>query len=103
MTEHAITEHPIVEKFRKEWPPAFAGPSIDARSGNAIRWSTTQNRRSRGEIPAECFVRSGSGPTIVVRDAFLDWWASTLTEARRPPVVVPPPRNRRRNRAEAAA
>jgi hypothetical protein len=76
--------HPVVEGFRKEWPAAFAGPLLDKLSGNACRWSTTQNRRSRGEIPAECFVEGR--PTLVLRDKFLDWLDSRLTassEARR--------------------
>jgi hypothetical protein len=68
--------HPVVEGFRKEWPAAFAGPSLDKLSGNAVRWSTTQNRRSRGEIPRECFVKGH--PTIVLRDKFLDWLDSRL-------------------------
>jgi hypothetical protein len=71
--------HPVVEGFRKEWPAAFAGPSLDKLSGNAVRWSTTQNRRSRGEIPLECFV--DGRPTIVLRDPFLDWLDARLTAA----------------------
>jgi len=70
--------HPAVEGFRKEWPAAFAGPEIDRLSGRAIRWSTTQNKRSRGEIPPDCFINGH--PTIVLRDAFLDWWQTTLPE-----------------------
>ena len=66
-----VVAHPVVEAFRKEWPPAFAGPLLDKLSGNACRWSTTQNRRCRGEIPAGCFVEGR--PTIVLRDPFLDW------------------------------
>jgi hypothetical protein len=69
--------HPVVEGFRKEWPAAFAGPLLDKLSGNACRWSTTQNRRSRGEIPAECFVEGR--PTLVLRDPFLDWLDSRLS------------------------
>jgi hypothetical protein len=68
--------HPVVEGFRREWPAAFAGPSLDKLSGNAKRWSTTQNQRSRGEIPAECFIPGR--PTIILRDRFLDWWESKL-------------------------
>jgi hypothetical protein len=94
--------HPVVEGFLKEWPAAFAGPKLDELSGNAIRWSTTQNRRSRGEIPAECFV--DGRPTLVIRDPFLRWWASTLSNARRWPAVSSHPqprRSRRQVKAEA--
>jgi hypothetical protein len=69
--------HPVVEGFRKEWPVAFAGPLLDELSGNVCRWSTTQNRRSRREIPPECFVEGR--PTIVLRDPFLDWLDSRLS------------------------
>jgi hypothetical protein len=74
--------HPIVEGFRKEWPAAFAGPLLDKLSGNAFRWSTTQNRRSRGEIPASCFIEGR--PTIVLRDRFLDWVEAWLTGVSEP-------------------
>jgi hypothetical protein len=82
--------HPVVEGFRKEWPAAFAGPLLDKLSGNACRWSTTQNRRSRGEIPRKCFIEGR--PTIVLRDPFLDWLDSRLSassEARHPSDAVP--------------
>jgi hypothetical protein len=90
--------HPAAEGFRKEWPAAFAGPLLDKFSGNAIRWSTTQNRRSRGEIPADCFVPGR--PTIVLRDAFLRWWETTLPGGS--PAVTANPTSRR-SRPEAAA
>jgi hypothetical protein len=72
-------DHPVVEGFRKEWPAAFAGPHLDKLSGRAIRWSTTQNRRSRGEIPRDCFIEGR--PTLVLRDPFLNWWQTTLQGA----------------------
>ena len=78
---HCVTElilaHPLVEAFRKEWPAAFAGPLLDKLSGNACRWSTTQNRRSRGEIPANCFIEGR--PTIVLRDQYLAWLDAWLS------------------------
>jgi hypothetical protein len=92
--------HPVVQGFRKEWPSAFAGTMLDKLSGNAIRWSTTQNKRSDRKIPAECFVRGGARLTIVLRDPFLDWWETTLPGERTSPVVFPR-RGRRRDRAEA--
>jgi hypothetical protein len=89
--------HPAVEGFRRAWPTAFAGPMLDKLSGNAIRWPTTQNRRSRGEIPRECFIEGR--PTIVLRDPFLDWWETFLL-GRTPAASSPGPRRSRRQ-AEA--
>jgi hypothetical protein len=89
--------HPVIEGFRKEWPAAFAGPSLDKLSGNAKRWSTTQNERSRGEIPAECFVPGR--PSIVLRDPFLDWWETKLSESS-PAASTPPVIRGRRPRSE---
>jgi hypothetical protein len=95
--------HPVVEGFRKEWPAAFAGPSLDKLSGNAFRWSTTQNRRSRGEIPSECFVNGR--PTLVLRDPFLDWLDTTLQQSfGKPRRATPPtPRAGERSLRPAAA
>ena len=90
--------HPVVEGFRKEWPAAFAGPLIDKLSGNVFRWSTTQNRRSRKEIPLDCFIEGR--PTIVLRDRFLDWMESQLKAVSHPnsPAVGP---SRRGGRARS--
>lgn len=85
-----MSTHPIVEELRAALPPIFAGPSLDERTGGAICWGTVQNKRSRKEIPPECFIRSGAGPTIVVRDAFLNWWATTLRDARHAGRISPP-------------
>jgi hypothetical protein len=67
----------IVEKLKRELPPVFAGIAVDELTGKAIRWSTTQNKRCRGEIPTECFAYSGNR-VLVLRDPFLAWWATTL-------------------------
>jgi hypothetical protein len=71
----------ILEQLREELPAVFLGTSASELTGDAICWGTIQNKRSRGEIPDECFLRSGSR-VLVVRDPFLDWWASTLRPAR---------------------
>ena len=98
----------LVDELRKVLPIVFAGPSIDALTGSAINWGTIQNKRCRREIPDECFVRSGNGPTLVIRDPFLDWWQTTLRDARQlpePPRTNPPvPRagRTRRSRADGA-
>jgi hypothetical protein len=100
----------LVDESRKVLPVVFAGPSIDALTGDAINWGTVQNKRCRREIPDECFARSGNGPTLVIRDPFLTWWATTLRDARQPfgtppPTARPQPRAGRRSsaRAEPAA
>jgi hypothetical protein len=70
----------IIEQLRATLPPIFLGTTLDDLTGKAICWATTQNKRSRGEIPDECFVRSGPR-VLVLRDPFLDWWGATLRPA----------------------
>jgi hypothetical protein len=70
----------IIRQLRKELPAIFLGSKANELTGGALCWGTVQNKRSRGEIPAECFVRSGPR-VLVVRDRFLDWWATTLQPA----------------------
>jgi hypothetical protein len=83
----------VIDELRGALPPVFLGANIDELTGGAICRRTTQNKRSRREIPDECFVRSG--PRILVRrDPFLNWWSGTLTEARQPPPRNGPPRRR---------
>jgi hypothetical protein len=74
---------PIIEQLRAELPAVFAGTSIGELTGNAVNWGTIQNHRSQQKIPDECFLRSGTR-VLVVRDPFLNWWATTLSEARQP-------------------
>jgi hypothetical protein len=76
----------IIDQLREDLPSVFSGTSLDKLTGNAVRWRTVQNRRSRREIPDECFVRSGTR-VLVLRDKFLDWWATTLSKARSPAVT----------------
>jgi hypothetical protein len=71
----------IIEQLREELPAVFLGTSTGELTGDAICWRTVQNKRSRGEIPDDCFLRSGSR-VLVVRDPFLDWWTATLATAR---------------------
>jgi hypothetical protein len=78
-------EHIVVEELRKALPPVFAGTSLDELTGGAIHWPTIQNRRALRQIPDDCFVRSGTR-VLVLRDLFLNWWATTLSEARPVPV-----------------
>ena len=89
-------EH-VVEELRKALPPVFAGTSLDELTGGAIHWPTVQNRRALRQIPDECFVRSGTR-VLVLRDPFLNWWGTTLSEARQPIVT----KRRRANTDQAA-
>lgn len=73
----------IIEELRRALPPVFAGSSVGELTGNAIHWPTIQNRRALRQIPDACFVRSGRR-VLILRDEFLDWWATTLSEARQP-------------------
>jgi hypothetical protein len=83
----------LFEELRQTLPPIWLGSRTDELTGHAICWGTIQNRRSRREVPEECFVRSGNR-VLIIRDKFLPWWISTLSEARRPPVLQPRPRHR---------
>jgi hypothetical protein len=91
----------IISELRQALPPVFAGTSLDELTGSAIKWSTTQNRRSRGEIPPECFVKSGKR-TLIRRDPFLAWWSSTLSETTAQPFGKPRSARNRPEPPEAA-
>jgi hypothetical protein len=84
----------LLRQFREAWPPAFAGTTIGELSGHALEWGTIQNKRSRKEIPADCFVYSGS-KVLVVRDKFLDWWGTQLNSASAVTGPQKPPRRER--------
>jgi hypothetical protein len=72
----------LVKRWREEFPPVWLGSETDNLTGRALRWRTIQNKRQKGEIPPECFVRSQSGLRVMVlRDPFLDWWKTTLCPA----------------------
>jgi hypothetical protein len=92
----------IIAAMRAALPPVFLGSKIDELTGGAINWRTTQNRRSRGEIENqdEIFIRSGNR-ILVMRDPFLDWWATTLSDARQPSLM--PPQRAHRVRGDEAA
>jgi len=45
--------HHIIDDLRAGLPPVWLGTRTDELTGGAICWATTQNRRSRGEIPDE--------------------------------------------------
>jgi hypothetical protein len=73
----------VIDELRQTLPPVFAGTSLDQLTGGAIHWPTVQNRRALRQISDDCFVRSGTR-VLVLRDPFLDWWSTTLKEARQP-------------------
>jgi hypothetical protein len=87
----------VVDELRQTLPPVFAGTSLDELTGGAIHWPTVQNRRALRQIPDDCFVRSGTR-VLVLRDPFLNWWGTTLSEARQPIVT----KRRRANTDQAA-
>ena len=93
----------VIDQLRAALPPIFLGSASDDLTGAAINWGTIQNKRCRGEIPDECFIRSGPR-VLVVRDKFLNWWASTLQPARasKGSHTPPQPRAGQRRRPEAA-
>jgi hypothetical protein len=83
----------VIEELEKALPPVFAGTSVDELTGGAINWATVQNRRCKREIPDACFVRSGNR-VLVIREPFLNWFKSTLRDARQPfgkPARATPP------------
>jgi hypothetical protein len=94
---HSMEQQLILEELRKALPPVFAGTSLGELTGGAIHWPTIQNRRALRQIPDDCFVRSGTR-VLVLRDPFLNWWGTTLSEARQPIAT-----KRRRLNADQAA
>jgi hypothetical protein len=97
----------VIDELRQVLPPVFAGTSFDELTGGAIHWPTIQNRRCDKEIPDECFVRSGNR-VLVIRDPFLDWWGTTLRDARQPfgkpaRTTQPQPRAGRKRSARVTA
>jgi hypothetical protein len=93
--------HAVIEELRVTLPPVWAGTRTGELMGNSIAWGTIQNLRARRAIPDSCFLRSGPR-VLVLRDEFLRWWESRLSEARRSP-IIPPRRGRRRDRADESA
>lgn len=75
-----MTNEEIIAEFRKTMPPIFAAISLDQLTGQAVRWTTLQNRRAKAghAPPPECFRYDGARKVLIVRDEFLNWWLSTL-------------------------
>ena len=68
-----------LEKLQATIPPIFAGSALDDFTGRAYRWRTLQNEKSRGDAPAEIFLKQGTRKLLVDRDRFLAYWQSKLT------------------------
>jgi len=75
------------EQLRKQLmgsiPPVFAGTSIDRLTGNAIRWKTIRNKRSKRlpegkRVPDDCFLNQGARKVLIIRDPFLSWWMNQI-------------------------
>jgi hypothetical protein len=66
-------------KLKSTMPPIFAGTALDRLTGQAYRWRTLQNQKSRGDAPADMFLRHGSRKLLVDRDRFLEYWQQKLT------------------------
>jgi hypothetical protein len=93
----------VFDELRQALPPIFLGSRIDEFTGGAVHWPTTQNRRCKREIPDECFVRSGQR-VLVRRDPFLDWWKTTLSDARQKTrTALPQPKAGRKSPCSEAA
>src|SRR5262249_33169683 len=83
----------IVARLRKELPPIFKLSLLTELTGGALNTGTIRNRRSRGEIPPECFVRSGT-TALGIRDGCLPGGPPPpAARTKKPP--NPPPRPRR--------
>lgn len=61
-------------------PPIFPGKDLDRLTGNVLRWRTIQNRRSRREIPRECFSKISTRKIVIHRDAFIAWLCAEQQE-----------------------
>ncbi len=74
----------LIRQMKEYLPPVFAATKLDELTGNAIRWATIQNQRSKSrtagnyDIPVECFLNDGSRKIIIVRDPFLEWWSDRI-------------------------
>ena len=63
----------LIEQYSTILPESFPGTMIDYLTSKGLRWRTIQNRKSRGEIPAHCFVKVSPRKVLILRDAFLAW------------------------------
>lgn len=71
----------LIDQYSKSLPESFPGPMLDNLTNMGLRWRTIQNRRSRGEIPRDCFVRVSPRKVIILRDVFLEWLCADMARA----------------------
>lgn len=71
-------ETKLINQYFEVLPESFPGIMIDNLTNKGLRWRTIQNRRSRGEIPPECFVNISPRKVLILRDAFLAWLAEDM-------------------------
>jgi hypothetical protein len=87
----------IIDELRKSLPPVWLGSLTGELTGGACpSWETIQNKRSKREIPEDCFCRSGPR-ILVIREPFLKWWGTTLRDARKARATPPPRAGRKRS------
>ncbi len=68
----------LIEQYSTILPESFPGTMIDYLTSKGLRWRTIQNRKSRGEIPAHCFVKVSPRKVLILRDAFLAWLSDDM-------------------------
>ena len=68
----------LIDQYCAILPESFPGTMIDYLTSKGLRWRTIQNRRSRGEIPAHCFVKVSARKVLILRDAFLAWLSEDM-------------------------
>ncbi len=75
----------LFDEFKKTIPPIFAATELDRLTGNAMKWTTLQNKRSSKTLPESqkppksCFRHDGARKILLVRDELMNWWLETLS------------------------
>lgn len=81
-----MTNQELIKQYQASVPPIFAATELDRLTGNALRWTTLQNRRANKNLPESekppqvCFRQDGARKILIVRDELLTWWLGTLTD-----------------------
>jgi hypothetical protein len=78
------------EALDRSLPDVFAGPRIYELTGGVFTWSGIRTRRSRKQIPEECFgPRVGpNSPTPIVKEPFLQWVAALAHPGKTPSSIA---------------
>ena len=81
-----MKNHKLFDEFKKTIPPIFAATELDILTGNAMKWTTLQNKRASKTLPESqkppksCFLHDGARKILIVRDELMNWWFETLTD-----------------------